>query len=209
MQNGEKVDAERVLRTLSDRWRGATTLEYRSTITVTHIGEPSLTAQLWARLRRPNLARLEIETNNPEVSCLRVCDGRYVYHRNRTTPLRPARTLFTGFKGTVMTGVAHPLDEAGYSIDQFLAPRPFWPEGKVELAATKYEERFLLTLTQGVNKDTLTLDAKTYAPLKLVRIGNHGGEVQELLREEFHQVVLAGPLGVSLFRWTPDDEARR
>lgn len=205
----EPVDPERVLRTLSERWRGAQTLEYRSTAVLTHIGELGVTAKIWARLRRPNLARLEIEANNPEISCLRVCDGRHVFHRGRTTRLRPAQTQFTGFEGTVMSGAPHPLDETAYSIDQFLAPRPFWPSGKVELAAVKQGERFVLTLVQGVNKDTLTLSTKTYAPLTLVRIGDHGGEVQELLRETFHEVTLAGPLGVRLFGWTPEDEARR
>ena len=69
-------------------------------------------------------------------------------------------------------------------------------------------ELFVVVQTQGASRDTLTLDAKNYAPVTLVRVGNHGGTVQELLHETFHEVTLGGPLPESLFRWTPEDEAR-
>lgn len=211
MQNTEK--AERVLTVLAQRWSGAKTLEYRSTATLTHLGEPRVVAQIHARLRRPNQARIVVETNNPEISCLRVCDGNRIYQRTRTTPIRPAQTSIQSFRDTIMAGVAHPLDEAGYSLDQFLARRPFWPHGDVKLEVARVrrqdKEHYELTLVQGTSKDTLVLDASNYAPLSLVRVGDHGGEIQELLREEFHELILGGPLSSTLFRWTPEDEARR
>ena len=67
----------------------------------------------------------------------------------------------------------------------------------------------MVVQTQATSRDTLTLDAKTYAPLRLVRVGDHGGTVQELLREEFQGVVLGSALPTALFRWTPEDEARQ
>lgn len=215
MQKSEEkpASAEQVLRTLGERWRGAVTLEYRSQLTLSHQGEPGLKGTFRVRLRRPNLARVEVSVDNPEFCCLRVCDGRVVWHRGQGTLLRPAYTQRQLFGRTVMEGILHPLDEASYSVDQFLAPLPFWLPGReVERTAKRKTEKereiFVVTQTQGTSTDTLTLDAKTYGPLRLVRIGDHGGTVQELLREEFRDVVLGGPLARSLFRWSPEDEAR-
>jgi outer membrane lipoprotein-sorting protein len=208
------VAAEQVLRALAERWRGALTLAYRSQVVVSHQGEPGLRGGLWVRLRRPNLARIEIAVDNREFSCLRVCDGRGIWHRGVDVPLRPATTARQAFRTTVMEDVPHPLDEAAYSVDQFLAPQPFWlPGATVERTALRRKENnreiFVVTQRLGTSQDTLTLDAKTYAPLRLVRVGDHGGTVQELLREEFREVVFGSPLAPSLFRWNPDDEARR
>jgi hypothetical protein len=194
------VSAEQVLRTLGERWRGATTLEYRSRLT----------------LSRPNLARIEVKVDNPEFCCLRVCDGRVIWQRNQSVPLRPARTQTQRFSATVMAGILHPLDEAAYSVDQFLAPLPFWlprREGhEVTRTAKRRKEKgrelFIVTQSQDTSVDTLTLDAKTYAPIRLVRVGDHGGVVQELLREEFQSVVFGGALPSPLFHWGKEDEAR-
>ena len=223
MQEGKEkrdekpVNAEQVLATLAERWRGAITLEYRSQLVLSHQGEAGLRGELTVRLRRPNLARIEIKVDNPEFCGLRVCDGRVIWQRNQRVPLRPARTQRHGFQTTVMAGIAHPLDEAAYSVDQFLAPQPFRLTGSgVERSATqrkdskdKEREVFVVVQTQATSRDTLTLDAKTYAPLRLVRVGDHGGTVQELLREEFQGVVLGSALPTALFRWTPEDEARQ
>ena len=113
-----------------------------------------------------------------------------------------------------MASIPHPLDEASYSVDQFLARWPFLLTGNdVERTARRHKEKereiFTVTQTQGTSRDTLTVDAKTYAPLLLVRVGDHGGTIQELLREEFLSVGMGGALSPSLFRWSPDDEARQ
>jgi hypothetical protein len=219
MQEGKEnteerpVDAEQVLLTLAGRWRGALTLEYRSQLTLTHQGEPGLRGAVRVQLRRPSLARVVLTMDNPEFCCLRVCDGRVLWHRGQGTPLRPAATQRFAFQGELMQAIPHPLDEASYSVDQFLAPRPFWLGGAgVERKATRKQEKkreiFVVTQSQGVSKDTLILDARTYAPLRLVRVGDHGGTVQELLREEFQEVVMGGALTARLFRWNPEDEAR-
>ncbi|WP_395090066.1 outer membrane lipoprotein carrier protein LolA [Armatimonas sp.] len=220
MQEGKEkreekpVNAEQILRTLAERWRGAVTLEYRSQLVLSHQGEAGLRGELTVRLRRPNLARIDIRVDNPEACGLRVCDGRVIWQRNQRVPLRPARTQRHGFQTTVMAGIAHPLDEAAYSVDQFLAPQPFRLTGSgVERSATQRKDKerdvFVVVQTQTTSRDTLTLDAKTYAPLRLVRVGDHGGVVQELLREEFHDVILGSALPTTLFRWTPEDEARQ
>lgn len=220
MQEGKEkreekpVNAEQILRTLAERWRGAVTLEYRSQLVLSHQGEAGLRGELTVRLRRPNLARIDIRVDNPEACGLRVCDGRVIWQRNQRVPLRPARTQRHGFQTTVMAGIAHPLDEAAYSVDQFLAPQPFRLTGSgVERSATQRKDKerdvFVVVQTQTTSRDTLTLDAKTYAPLRLVRVGDHGGVVQELLREEFHDVILGSALPTALFRWTPEDEARQ
>ena len=213
-QDEKPVNAEQVLATLAERWRGAITLEYRSQLVLSHQGEAGLRGELTVRLRRPNLARIEIKVDNPEFCGLRVCDGRVIWQRNQRVPLRPARTQRHAFQTTVMAGIAHPLDEAAYSVDQFLAPQPFRLTGSgVERSARLHKEKeravFVVVQTQATSRDTLTLDAKTYAPLRLVRVGDHGGTVQELLREEFQGVVLGSALPTALFRWTPDDEARQ
>lgn len=213
----KRINPEQVLRTLGERWRGAVTLEYRSQLVLSHLGELGLRGTQHVRLRRPSLARIEIRVDNPEFCCLRVCDGRVVWHRNQGSLLRPAYTQRQLFRRAVMADILHPLDEASYSVDQFLAPLPFWLPGssvartarrKKEKYKEKEREVFVVTQTQGTSTDTLTLDAITYAPLLLVRVGDHGGVVQELLREEFQDVVLGGPLAQSLFRWSPEDEAR-
>jgi outer membrane lipoprotein-sorting protein len=213
---GKPVDAEKVLRMLAERWRGALTLEYRSQLALNHQGEPGLRGTLSVRLRRPHLARIEVSVDNREFCCLRVCDGRVIWHRSQGVALRPAATQRSAFRTTVMADIPHPLDEASYSVDQFLAPQPFRLTGSnITRSATLQKENkterelFVVVQTQGTSRDTLTLDAKTYAPLQLVRVGDHGGTVQELLREEFTEVVFGSALPPRLFQWTPADEARQ
>lgn len=210
----KRVSAEQVLTTLAERWRGAATLEYHSRLVLSHQGEPGLRGELRVRLRRPNLARVEVTVDKPEFCCLRVCDGRVIWHRGQGTPLRPAVTRQQSFRGELMASIPHPLDEASYSVDQFLARWPFLLTGNdVERTARRHREKereiFTITQTQGTSRDTLTVDVKTYAPLLLVRVGDHGGTIQELLREEFLSVGMAGALSPSLFRWNPEDEARQ
>lgn len=212
-QEAKEESAERVLLRVAERWRGAVTLEYRSRIVLSHQGEPGLKGTTAVRLRRPGLARIELSVDNPEFCCLRVCDGRVLWHRGKGTPLRPPRTQQFAFRGAFLESILHPLDEAAYSVDQFLAPRPFWLLGTdVERKAVRRREQgrevFVVVQSAGVSRDTLTLDARTLAPLRLVRVGDHGGTVQELLREEFEEVVMGGPLSPSLFRWSREDEAR-
>lgn len=214
-EKGEEkpVSAEQVLTALADRWRGAATLEYRSQLILTHQGEPGLRGTLRVQLRRPRLARVEVAVDNPEFCCLRVSDGRVCWHRGKGTPLRPATTQPQSLVGGIMGGILHPLDEASYSVDQFLARWPFLlPGAEVVRTALRHKERgrevFTITQTQGTSRDTLTVEAKTYTPLRLVRVGDHGGTVQELLREEFQEVVMGGALAPRLFRWNPEDEAR-
>ncbi|MCX6368089.1 MAG: hypothetical protein NTX57_15500 [Armatimonadetes bacterium] len=216
MQETEEkpANAEQVLKTLGERWRGALTLQYRSQLVLSHQGEPGLRGTLQVMLRRPHLARIEVRVDKAEFCCLRVCDGRVIWQRNQGVPLRPAHTQRHAFQDTVMSGILHPLDEASYSVDQFLAPVPFWLPGKdTTRTAKRRKERdrelFVVTQTQGTSMDTLTLDAKNYAPICLVRVGDHGGTIQELLREEFTEVQLGGPLPPSLFRWNKEDEQRR
>ncbi len=58
-------------------------------------------------------------------------------------------------------------------------------------------------------RDTLLLDGASYSPLRIVRVGDHGGKVQELLRETFVEVVpdAGRRFDRETFVWTDADEA--
>lgn len=218
------MEARPLLRELAARWRAASTLEYRSEAVVDHRGEYRIVVKSRVRLRRPAFARLVFLGDRPgEASRVRVCDGRRVFDRRIGSG---HATTVSGFTGRLIADIAHPLDEAAYAIDQFFAPSPFLPPAawgdpgeRLRIAAARLTSaaksggaggrggRFRITFTRGDARDTLILDARSYAPQELVRVGPHAGIVQELLRETFSEVRLGLPLPLSLFTWTPEDEA--
>ena len=219
---GDQIDARRVLQELWKRWRDAPTLEYRSEARISHRGEFALTVKTHAALRRPNLARIVFSSNEwAEASRVRVSNGRTLYDRQTGKSLARPRTLRMGFRGRVTADIPHPLDEAGYSVDQFFSPTPFLPRGPwgtgqddpevsgtlVAAPAPFKGKAYRVVIEKGVARDVLHLDALTYAPLLLTRRGDHAGMVQDLLRETFHEFGL-GTLSVTptLFAWTADDE---
>ncbi len=129
--------------------------------------------------------------------------------------------------------IPHPLDETAFFLDQFFAPAPFtpptnwgsgarpvWTAARVSAkaddetqkrrldaaSASKNNDRLRLVVQSGSSRDTLTLDATNFAPLELIRVGDHAGRTQELLRETFDVVRLGVNLPASLFTWTDDDE---
>lgn len=211
-------DGAGLLAELSARWRAAQTLEYRSTAVMQHVSEPRIVVETHARLWRPGRARLVFRSDRPEAARVRVSDGRYLYDR-RLGPQR--RTTMTWWRGRLSREITHPLDDASYSVDQFFAPQPFQPppywgetNGPVRVDAqrtttgkTDKRDVFRVTLARGSARDTLTLDALSFAPLEFVRIGAHGGVVQELLRETFTLVRLGVSLPPDLFVWTNADES--
>ena len=214
--DGRPVDADALLRELSHRWQGAQTLEYRSRAVMRHAGEFRVVVEIHARLRRPNLARVVFHADRPDVTRLRVCDGRRIWDRTPDVPLRPGQTTAEAFGGLVTANIPHPLDETAYSVDQFFAPAPFTPrwatpprrEATLLPATAADGERFRITLSDGrYAVDTLTLDAVSLRPRELVRVNEHAGQVQELLRETFLDVRLGSPLPPALFAWTPADES--
>jgi outer membrane lipoprotein-sorting protein len=71
----------------------------------------------------------------------------------------------------------------------------------------KNRDVFEVVFRRSTSRDTLTLDALSYSPLRLIRVGSHGGRVQELMRETFLEVRLDPPLPDSLFHWSPRDDA--
>lgn len=214
---GEKeIDGKRILQTLAQRWQAAQTLDYRSRAVMSHAGEFLVHLNISAQLRRARFARLVFDADRPDVSRLRVCDGRALFERTRGSFLRPAQTTREGLSpgGKVTQNIPHPLDEASYCVDQFFSPTPFFPPktwgdgtGRIQIsaeqAATKSGQAiFRIILAPGTSRDTLTLDAQNYAPIEMVRVGEHAGKVQELLRETFTTVRLGPYLPAQLFAWT-------
>lgn len=182
-----------------------------------------MTVQVWVRLRRPDLARLVFAADNPEVSRVRVCDGRFVWERPASTILRLARTLRVPFaRGGILQNIPHPLDETAYCAEQFFSPTPFLPpvvwgggRDKLKISATRRtytradgqkRECFEVVFESNPACDTLLLDARSFAPIRITRVGEHAGQVQELLRETFLTVRLGPNLPPDLFRWTNEDE---
>lgn len=220
----QPIDAMLILREMTARWRGANTLEYRSEAIVDHKGEFRVVVQTHVRLRRPGLARIVFLSDRREASRLRVSDGRRLWDRE----LGPqGRIILATYDGSVTANIAHPLDEAGYSVDQFFRRSPFlppntWGDGRISVEAVRLRgvksagkakpqsrsrDRFRVTFASGPARDTLMLDAVSFAPLSLRRVGEHAGVVQELLRETFTEFRLGVPLPASLFAWTEADEA--
>lgn len=223
------VDARLLLAELAQRWRGAQTLDYRSEAVLNHAGEFRVTVQVHARLRRPNLARVVFLADQKEFSQTRVCDGRLLFTRGASTPLRRAYTLTAPYKGRLTENIAHPLDEIAYTLDQFFERRPFTPlsiwgsngSGASETAKTeaRREKRrhpvtgkmisvFRIRFSRGVFEDLLFLEPVSLRPLELIRTGDHAGQVQKLLHETFLDFRLGANLPPSLFTWTAADEAR-
>jgi hypothetical protein len=220
----EAMDPRLVLRELSERWRRAVTVEYRSSAVMAHIGETRCEIRSHVRLRRPNLARMVFVASRDHFSRVRVCDGRRLLDRDRGNPVRPARTIQMAYAGRFTDQIPHPLEILGYSADQFFARAPFYPppnwgNGKVDIAATrvpytdpgtgKRRDRIRIVFQSGQEKDTLTIDAVSYSPVEIIRFGFHADTAQELMRETFEKVILGGNLPVELFRWTEADEAGR
>ena len=213
--NETPVDGLRVLQTLSERWRAAQTLDYQSRVVMSHAGEFRAQIAVSVLLRRPRQARIVWDADRDDVSRLRVCDGRAIYERTRGSGLRRAQSLREGLNanGQVTQNVPHPLDEASYCVDQFFSPNPFWPPktwgegiGAIDVSAVRVSKPkavYRITLLRGKSRDTITLDAQNYAPLEVVRVGDHAGRVQELLRETFTLVRLGTYLPASLFTWIP------
>lgn len=221
-----------VLRELANRWRRAISLEYRSQAILNHAGEFRLDLRSHVYLRRPGCARMIFRASTfPEADRLRVSDGRMVYDRMFGRPGDTSRTIAAPLTrlDKITEDLSHPLDEAGYSVAQFFSETPFSPppwfgggtEGSLRVTARRLSQTipglpgkagekrdvFELVFRRGTSRDTLTLDAISYAPLRLIRIGNHAGRVQELLRETFLEVRLDPPLPDALFRWSPRDDA--
>jgi hypothetical protein len=207
------------LRLLAERWRTTPTLEYRSRAVLNHAGEFRVEARVWVRLRRPQFARLVFLTDNAEVSRLRVCDGRIVWERGESTPLRPARTLRSPYKGDILANIAHPLDETAYCANQFFShapflPPPIWANGakpKISEMPEREKGRDIVRIVfeAGVFRDTLIVDRVSLAPLSLVRVGEHAGAVQEILRETFETVKMGHSLPPDLFLWSEADQQGR
>lgn len=226
------VDAAVILRELSNRWRRAVSLEYRSQSVVNHAGEFRLDLRTHVYLRRPGFARLIFRAGTfPEADRLRVSDGRQVFDRMFGRPGDTGRTIVSPLAGPggITADLSHPLDEAGYSVSQFFSATPFMPppsfggisNGRADVTARRLKQSipglpgkngeksdvFELVFRRGTSRDTLALDAISYCPLRLIRVGGHGGRVQEILRETFMDVRLDPILPDALFRWSPQDDA--
>jgi len=220
------VDARFLLAELAQRWRGSQTLEYRSEAVLNHAGEFRVTVQVHARLRRPNLARVSFLADQREFSQMRVCDGRQLFSRGTSTPLRPAYTITAPYNGRLTADIAHPLDEIAYSLDQFFSRKPFMPPsawGSGSSEPVKIEARrekrphpvtgkiisvFRIRFVRGVFEDLLFLEPVSLRPLELIRTGDHAGQVQKLLHETFLDFRLGANLLPALFTWTDADEKR-
>ncbi len=207
-----------VLRDLGARWRAADTLEYRSEAVLEHQGEPRWDIRIHARLRRPNRARLLFDGDRPESTRVRVSDGSFVYDRMRGRGRATTRAPLAG--GGILENIAHPLETAGHSAEQFFARTPFAPPDgpppRVSAARVRFtppgkpsRPAYRVVIEQGFTRDTLWLDRVSFAPLRLVRRGIHGGLEQELLRETFTEFRLGAPLSPALFVWSREDEAGR
>jgi hypothetical protein len=226
------ADPGLVLRELANRWRRAVSLEYRSHVIVNHTGEFRLELRTHVCLRRPGRARLIFRAGTfPEADRLRVSDGRQIFDRMFGRPGDTSRTITAPLRGPekITEDLSHPLDEAGYAITQFFSATPFSPpssfgginSGPIRVTGRRLRQTipglpgksgenrdvFELIWRRAASRDTLTLDALSYSPLRLIRVGSHGGRVQELMRETFLEVYLDPILSDALFRWSPRDDA--
>jgi outer membrane lipoprotein-sorting protein len=229
------ADPAFVLRELANRWRRAISLEYRSQVIVNHAGEFRLDLRTHIYLRRPGRARMIFRASTfPEADRLRVCDGKQIFDRMFGRPGDTSRTITSPLKSfeKITEDLSHPLDEAGYSAAQFFSQAPFSPppwfgggtEGALRVTARRLRQTipgisnvpgkndekrdvYELVFLRGTSRDTLALDALSYSPLRLIRVGSHGGRVQELMRETFQEVHLDPSLPDALFRWSPRDDA--
>ena len=226
------ADPALVLRELAARWRRAVSLEYRSQILINHAGEFRLDLRTHIYLRRPGRARLIFRASTfPEADRIRVSDGRYIFDRMFGRPGDLSRTIKAPLSRPerITEDLSHPLDEAGYSITQFFSTTPFSPpssfgginSGPIKVTARRLRQNipglpgrsgekrdvFEVVWRRDDARDTLTLDALSYSPLRLIRVGSHGGRVQELMRETFLEMFLNPPLPDTLFRWSPRDDA--
>jgi hypothetical protein len=167
----------------------------------------------------------------PEADRLRVSDGRMIFDRMFGRPGDLSRTIKSPLSrpDRITEDLSHPLDEAGYSVTQFFSATPFAPpasfggvnSGTIRVTARRLRQNlpglpdrsgenrdvFEVVFRRSTSRDTLTLDALSYSPLRLIRVASHGGRVQELMRETFLEVRLDPPLPDSLFRWSPRDDA--
>lgn len=211
-------DGWTVLRELGARWRAADTLEYRSEAAMEHQGEPRWDVRIHARLRRPNRARLVFDGDRSESTRVRVSDGSFLYDRMRGRGRATIRAPLGS--GGILENIAHPLETAGHSAEQFFARTPFVPPDgtrpRVSAARVRFtpsgkpsRPAYRVIIEQGFTRDTLWLDRVSFAPLRLVRRGIHGGLEQELLRETFTEFRLGATLSPALFVWSREDEAGR
>lgn len=218
------MDPEVILRALSERWRVSNTVEYRSHAFAEHIGETRIELDIYARLRRPSYARIVLLSNRSENSLVRVSDGRRITDYIAPTATRRGYTRSYGYSGSVTADLSHPADYTAYSMDQFFATWPFYPDAKwgdlsspLRMTAVRYpvtdpqtkqkRHRIRLTFERGTSRDSVLMDSLSYSPIEIIRVGFHGSAVQELLREKFTKVSLSTNLPDSLFRWTSADEA--
>jgi hypothetical protein len=226
------ADPTLVLREFANQWRRAVSLEYRSQIRINHAGEFRLDLRTHIYLRRPGRARLIFRASTfPEADRLRVSDGRMIFDRMFGRPGETSRTIKAPLSrpDRITEDLSHPLDEAGYSVTQFFSAAPFAPpasfgsvnSGAIRVTARRLRQNlpglpdssgknrdvFEVVFRRSTSRDTLTLDALSYSPLRLIRVGSHGGRVQELMRETFLEVRLDPPLPDSLFHWSPRDDA--
>ncbi|MES2459487.1 MAG: hypothetical protein V4671_02830 [Armatimonadota bacterium] len=226
------TDPALILRELANRWRRAVSLEYRSQVIVNHAGEFRLDLRTHIYLRRPGRARLIFRANTfPEADRIRVSDGRQIFDRMFGRPGDTSRTIKAPLRtpDRITENLSHPLDEAGYSVTQFFSATPFSPpswfggpdSGQVRVTGRRLRQNipglpgktgekrdvYEVVFRRSASSDTLTLDALSYSPLRLIRVGSHGGRVQELMRETFLDVHLDPSLPDTLFRWYPRDDA--
>lgn len=218
------LDAPAILRELSRRWAAAQTMEYRSRVALNHAGELHITVAVHVRLRRPRLARVLLDTaDRPDLTRLRVCDGRTIRDRTAGTPSFPPQTTNEPLGEKVTVNIPHPLDEVSYCVDQFFSRAPFTPPptwGDTDQPCritgsilptpanlpTKSREVFRIVQTRGRAQDTLTLEPISLRPLEIVRVGDHAGRVQELLRETFLSIALGAYCPPQIFQWTAADD---
>ena len=214
-QEEKKIDGAAILREVAGRWRLSQTLEYQSLAILNHRAEYRIEARMHVFLQRPNLARIVIKADLPEFSRLRVCDGRSIWDRTISVPLRPAATTRLPYIDHVTGNIPHPLDETSYSADQFFSRAPFMtpPIGHrgtptVAGVALANDQGFRLTIQwDDVTVDTLTIESISLRPLALKRVADHGGIVQEILNENFELVSLGARIPAETFRWNPRDES--
>jgi hypothetical protein len=204
-------------------------LEYTAESVINHAGEFRLSVRTHARLRRPNLARVVFYGaggGSGEVSRVRVCDGRTLHDRTMGRVGEAGRTVRAPFRGVLTADIAHPLDEAAYAVEQFFRDTPFLPPraawgnapGETALAAElgdappatptwASKRAYKVMMTSGDFKDTVWVDAASYCPVRLSRVGDHAGRVQETLTETYVSLSLNGArFPRETFQWTDDDE---
>ncbi len=219
-QEERPVDARDLLHEVAVRWRAAYSLEYKSQAILDHQGEFRIDVSIHARLLRPDKMRLVFRGSRQEASRIRMIDGRMIYDRLQ----RVRQTQISPFRGQFLEQISHPLDDAGYSVQQFFARLPFsppstWgdPDKPLTMTAVRTlqgpdnqrskSELYRVTMTRGIAKDTIWLDKISLAPLRLIRYGLHGGVPQVLLDETFTEVKLGVPFSPSLFVWNREDDA--